>query len=375
MRIAVAAAAVVVAAFVVLSDMKNPLTMALAWRSAAPPPTAHVWSSTEGFTCPNPSNCEFEAEMATASVGTGIAVFGGRTNSDMACAVMRSVQSFDPATNAWRARAPMPTARAHFAAAAIGGIVYAAGGEVAKDASGDCVRTDVVEAYDPSSDRWTTRAPLPEARCCFGAAVAKDSGGTEKLYVFGGSGRSGTALRTVYAYDPSADRWARKQDLPHPGVWLTGAAVGGTIYAIGRTDGLRRDAVQPYLPSKDRWLENEPRPYSDDYGGSHGLWAGVEYPPGSREWSRPHAAVLNDTIYISEGAAETSEVGSITRIDIFRPLQPSWRSAPAVPTAPGSIVSIAFAGRTLQVLTLGGPDDATKSYLRDWSLSGWWLHL
>lgn len=269
----------------------------------------------------------------------------------------------------------MPTARAHFAVASIGGVVYAVGGEVAKnDPSGDCVRTNAVEAYDPNADRWTTKAPLPEARCCFGAAAGKDRDGKEKLYVFGGSGATGTALRAVYAYDPSSDRWTRKQDLPHAGAWFTGAAVGGAIYAIGRTAGFPRDAVQPYLPSKDMWLENEPRSYSDDYGGSHGLWAGVAYPPGSREWSRPHAAVLGDAIYISEGAADTSEVGSISRIDIFRPQQSSWRSAPAVPAAPGSIVSIAFAGRTLQVLTLAGPDETTKSYLRDWSLSGWWLH-
>jgi hypothetical protein len=85
--------------------------------------------------------------------------------------------------------------------------------------------------------------------------------------------------------------------------------------------------------------------------------------------------VLGDEIYIIEGAAEDSEVSSLARIDVYRALTATWRSAPAVPTGPGSVVSIAFAGRTLQVLSLGGPDYETKSYLRNWSLSGWWLHL
>ena len=371
----VAVVVLMVAAFAVLSDTKNPLTMALAWKRAAPPPTVHAWSSTEGFTCPSPANCAFETEMVSVSVGGTIAVFGGRTNSDTACAVLPSVQAYDAATNTWRKRTPMPTARTHFAVAAIDGIVYAVGGDVAKsDASGDCVRTNVVEAYDPHGDRWTKKAPLPEARCCFGAAVGTDKDGKEKLYVFGGSGNTGTPSPTVYAYDPTEDRWARKQDLPHPGPWFAGAAVGGRIYAIGRTGGFQRDAVQPYVPAQDMWLENAPKPYSDDYGGSHGLWAGVDYPPGGREWTRPHAAVLGDDISIIEGAAEDSEGASIARIDIFRPSESSWLSSPALPTGPGSVVSIAFAGRTMHVLTLAGPDNDAKSYLKDWSLSGWWLH-
>ena len=164
-RLAAAAAVVlIVAALAVLSDMKNPLTVALAWRRAVPPPTAHAWSSTEGFTCPSPANCQFETEMVAAADGGTVSVFGGRTNGDTACAVLPAVQTYDATTNRWRMRRPMPTARTHFAVAAIGGSVYAVGGDVAKsDASGDCVRTNVVEAYDLTADRWTKKAPLPEA--------------------------------------------------------------------------------------------------------------------------------------------------------------------------------------------------------------------
>ena len=58
----------------------------------------------------------------------------------------------------------MPTARWDPAVAVVNGILYEIGGN--STLSGP---TDVVEAYDPSSDTWSTKAPMPIAN----APVAK----------------------------------------------------------------------------------------------------------------------------------------------------------------------------------------------------------
>jgi hypothetical protein len=316
--------------------------------------------------------------MVSGAVGNKLYVFGGTINSSLtSCPVLSGVQMYDAGTDKWYPRQPMLTARSHFALGTINGIFYVIGGDVAKGNDwANCVPTAAVEAYDPKHNRWANKAPMPEARCCFGAATGKDSDGKEKLYVFGGSGKSGSVLKTVYAYDPNKNRWSRKDNLPHPGKWLAGTSVNGTIYAIGRTAGIQRDVLQPYNPSKNIWVENLPKEYSDDYGGNEGLWAGVEYSPGAREWTRPYVGVIGNDIYIVEGTTEGSHVASdIARIDIYRPLGETWRSAPSVPADPSDVVTLAIAGHTIYVLTFGGPDDQTKSYVRNWRLTGWWLHL
>src|SRR6266545_1039388 len=99
----------------------------------------------------------------------------------------------------WRQRAPLPTPRAEVASAVWGGRIYVIAGF---DAQGN--NTNLVEAYEPGSDRWRRLTPLPEPR---DHAMAAAFAG--KVYVFGGGGREG-ASNTVFAYDPASDSWSRR---------------------------------------------------------------------------------------------------------------------------------------------------------------------
>ena len=63
----------------------------------------------------------------------------------------------------WTTKAPMPTARSAFSVGEVNGILYAVGGSNARpyvqplpDSS-----SDVVEAYNPTTDSWTTKASMP----------------------------------------------------------------------------------------------------------------------------------------------------------------------------------------------------------------------
>ena len=54
-----------------------------------------------------------------------------------------TVEAYDPVTNTWSTKAAMPTPRAHFGAAEVGGTIYAIGG----DAAAGVVNTN--EAFTP----------------------------------------------------------------------------------------------------------------------------------------------------------------------------------------------------------------------------------
>ena len=49
-----------------------------------------------------------------------------------------------------------------------------------------------VEEYDPNTDTWTVKAPMPTARQSLGAALANG-----KIYAIGGIGVSSATLATV----------------------------------------------------------------------------------------------------------------------------------------------------------------------------------
>jgi N-acetylneuraminic acid mutarotase len=101
--------------------------------------------------------------MGAVVMGGRIHAVGGRFdtffyNSDLH-------HAYDPATDAWRPRAPLPTARSGVAAAVLGGRMFVFGGE-----SGAGVFPEN-EAYDPATDTWTTMAPMPTPRHGTGGAV------------------------------------------------------------------------------------------------------------------------------------------------------------------------------------------------------------
>ncbi len=59
----------------------------------------------------------------------------------------------------------------------VDGIIYAIGGF--NDLSGTGLTT--VEAYNPQTDQWTTKASMPTGRICFSTSVVDGI-----IYVFGG---------------------------------------------------------------------------------------------------------------------------------------------------------------------------------------------
>ena len=177
---------------------------------------------------------------------------------------VRSVEVFDPAAGTWAARADMPTPRALFGASAVGTTIYAVGGTtIGRD------KLAVVEAYDTVTDTWSRRADMPTARNALATAAVdgkvyaiggwgydRPEGGWESI----DQNLTGQDFSTVEAYDPRTDTWATRAAMPTPRSHLTVSALGGKIYAIGGgarivagRSGEYRPLLEIYDTATNRW--------------------------------------------------------------------------------------------------------------------------
>jgi len=145
--------------------------------------------------------------------------------------VLATVEEYDPATNTWRGRRPMLLARNHHAVAAVGDKLYAIGGRISGAfISGGSDNVDLVEMYDPAADTWTVRDKMPTPRSAIGAAVYNG-----RILVPGGEfqdRRMLAAFKAVEAYDPAVNRWQIMPSMPHPRHGLAVGVIGDRLYTV-----------------------------------------------------------------------------------------------------------------------------------------------
>jgi N-acetylneuraminic acid mutarotase len=121
-----------------------------------------------------------------------------------------------PGDDAWGSGAPIPTPRNSCAGAVLDGRLHVIGGRSMQegDETGFTqANTDVHEAYDLTTDTWTTLAPLPKAAA--GIAGATFEG---KIYIFGGEEdhEPFVVWTDVWVYDPATDSWEAGEALRTP---------------------------------------------------------------------------------------------------------------------------------------------------------------
>ncbi|MBA2468694.1 MAG: PQQ-binding-like beta-propeller repeat protein [Chloroflexia bacterium] len=151
------------------------------------------------------------------AVGGSSGDLSGPATADCAC--------FDPATMAWTALEPMPTAREHLAVAAASGVLVAVGGRNGGDV-GDGM-AGATEVFDTGTASWSAGSPLPVPRSGMGVASA-----VEEIIVIGGEGIEGL-YADVSRYDPVANVWDALPSLPAGRHGAAAAYVDGLLYVIG----------------------------------------------------------------------------------------------------------------------------------------------
>lgn len=150
----------------------------------------------------NPSSdlWRMKTSMSTPRCRPGILVFenkiyaiGGHLDYRNNGINLATVEEYDPATNIWTGKNPMSIARSVMGVSVNNnGRIYAVGGFIGQ---GSFQLTNIVEEYDPDTDTWTTRTPLPVAIHELGLAL----GGDGRVYAIGGQTMSNTAVNTNYA--------------------------------------------------------------------------------------------------------------------------------------------------------------------------------
>lgn len=203
---------------------------------------------------------------AAEVIGDRLYVIGGLGAGD------GEVQILDADTGQWSFGPPMPFGAGSSATAAIGGMIYVAGGIV-----GDTT-TRLAARLDPGSGQWTAIAPMPRGRNH--AASGTDG---SRFYVFGGRGPGSgdrnelaNGFADVQIYDPATDRWTSSgegADAPAPmpqarggmgkavfvdgEFWIFG---GETLDGAGATRDGVYNRVDVYSPSTNTWRAGPPMP-------------------------------------------------------------------------------------------------------------------
>jgi N-acetylneuraminic acid mutarotase len=193
--------------------------------------------------------------MPTARTGVGVAaldglvyVVGGSDGSPLA-----TVEAYDPDTDTWTTKASLLTARHSPGVAAINGMLYVVGGEAGAETNHASLAS--VEAYDPLTDTWTSKLPMPTARSRLGVAVIDGI-----LYAVGGFNRVTSARAVVEAYDPVIGTWTSKTPMSLARYGLGVAAMNGNLYAVGGFMSGMRQITEAYAPLSDTWTTKADMP-------------------------------------------------------------------------------------------------------------------
>jgi N-acetylneuraminic acid mutarotase len=215
----------------------------------------------------------------------------------------------------WSMKAPRPDITNEAQAVAIGGKLLAPGGSKMGKSN---TRLD---EYDPETDRWRSRADMPQPLDHIAVAVVNG-----KLYGFGGfagtihAGSSDAALE----YDPAADTWRRLKPMKGPRAAAGAAVIGGKIHVIG---GRVRDhellaTHEVYDPATGNWSEAAPLPLARD-----------------------HLAVVeaDGKIHVIGGRIRTND-DNVDNHDIYDPATNSWSSGPPLPTARSAMGAALYKG-------------------------------
>ncbi|MCW4044159.1 MAG: hypothetical protein NWE94_01410, partial [Candidatus Bathyarchaeota archaeon] len=264
------------------------------------------------------------------AIGGSTASGGGGTSngpSPITGGVVGINEEYDPATDTWAFKTPMPTPRAVFAIAVYQNRIYCIGGYTSNGTV-----TGITEVYHPETNTWETGTSMPTPRGWLTANVA-----SAKIYLIGGYvpddsdfGFAISALNEVY--DPETDSWATKAPIPAAIADYPSAVVGNKIYVMGGLSSRPQpDLNQIYDPETDRWSRGTLMPAGIRYGAA-GATTGVNAP----------ARIY----FVSESCTQ-----------VYDPLNDSWAFGAIMPISRHGI-AIAVANDILYVI--GG---FTQTYL------------
>jgi len=214
-------------------------------------------------------------------------------------------EAYDPSTDSWSTVAPLPAALDHIQSVELNGLIYYIGGLV--QWPGPAVGT--VYVYAPVANSFTAGTPMPvgRERGAGGVAVFGD-----KIYYAGGL-HDGVAVSWFDAYDTVTKTWATLPDMPEARDHFHAAVVNGRFYAIGE----RQSAINATTTVNQAF----------DFGTAS--WVTGLAPLPTARGGFATAALGTEVLIIGgEGAGKTYNT-----VEAYSTATNTWRSLAPMPTA------------------------------------------
>ena len=240
-----------------------------------------------------------------------------------------NVEEYDPATDTWTNKYPLPSSQGEFSpdGCVVNGKIYAIGGFTMPNTT-----FNTVYVYDPATDTWTTKSPMPTAR--WGHCPVVVNG---KIYVIGGA--TGWPIKkyyeTIEVYNPSTDTWTTEGTiLPTPRWLFSCSVVNGKIYAIGGIQTASAfSTVEEYNPATDTWTTKAPMP--------------------TARWGLT-TAIVNGKIYAIGGSPQYPGNIAFSVVEEYDPVTDTWTTKSSMPIS--RIVPAAGVVNE-KIYVFGGGDD------------------
>jgi len=241
----------------------------------------------------------------------------------------------------WGTKAPLPVRRQEAAITALGDKLYVIGGNRSPDEKGSAVNSTRTDEYDPKTNKWRSRAPIPHGT---NHVWAVSVGG--KIYAIGGFEEGNrTGSYGVYMYDPQTNKWRDRVSMPDPPRGSVGLAVlDGKIHVIGGRDtDTSFETHDVYDPRTNRWSSAAPLP---------------------RGHGRDHIAAIaavNGQIHVIGGRFARSD-RMTDQHDVYDAKTYSWHAEAPLPTARSGGPGVLYRGL---ILVMGGERPGGPMYLEN----------
>lgn len=225
----------------------------------------------------------------------------------------------------WTMKAPIPVGMAEVGVAALDGKVYAVGGTEQKGQDAPNYASTLNMMYDPATNAWQERAPLPYGLSHVGVAALDG-----KLYAIGGftSPVHIGARYLAFIYDPKKNKWSALPKISSTRGSVAVVAVGGKIHIFGGRNPVKVIKISP--PGAPELFAGYGTVTTHEiYDPATGNWSeGVPLPGPARD--HVGIAVLDGKVHLFGGRV-ADFTDNLDRHDVYDPETDNWTVAAPLP--------------------------------------------
>ena len=293
-------------------------------------------------------------EIYPALLEDKIHVVGGFIQQKGIIGVTAKHLIYDPSTDLWGEKAPMPVARHHPYLVAHQGKLFALGGFEANAQDAVWMMHKQSWVYNLKTDTWDESVAAPE-RHAETVSISLD----ERIHVIGGRGLKGTRNKSYgdhtdtdrhLVFDPTSGSWQKAAPTLRKRNSAAGAVINGLIYVVGGRNANSGNIadLEIYDPQEDKWRNGTPMPQAQGglaavaldgklyvFGGEYFQNGGGVYPecwvydPATDKWKASvpmrtprhglGGVAINGWIYAIGGACKEGANGTSNVLERFKP--------------------------------------------------------